>query len=81
MGAVRVFRKIVRKLKRAVSPKVMKENSAASNQNSGNHTRGVNNNLLGELEALNQSNRIDQWWLTEEERIMSDLRKIGKTSN
>jgi len=71
------LKKSVRKVKVALQMKKAKNEVGSLNEKKNN--RDINDSTWLDQNTTSQDNRIESWWKTEEERIMSDLRNIGKT--
>ncbi|CAB4377376.1 unnamed protein product [Rhizophagus irregularis] len=74
------LKKSVRKVKVALQIKKVK-NEVGSLQEKINTNRDINDSTWLDQNTDLQDNRIESWWKTEEERIMSELRNIGKTDS
>ncbi|CAG8455125.1 14367_t:CDS:2 [Funneliformis caledonium] len=74
------LKKSVRKVKVALNNKKKTKNEVGTiNLSEKRAGRDINDSTWLDLGANLQDNRIEHWWQTEEERIMGELRSVGKT--
>ncbi|RHZ83027.1 hypothetical protein Glove_100g19 [Diversispora epigaea] len=80
MGLGKIVTKFVRKVKKAVNPKLIKSAEVSTFSDETNMKMDITREVTddNESEIFGETNRIDQWWSIEEERIMTELRRIGE---
>ncbi|GBC05684.1 hypothetical protein RclHR1_06370011 [Rhizophagus clarus] len=74
------LKKSVRKVKDALQIKKAKnEVGIGSLQEKINNNRDINESTWQDQNTISHDNRIESWWAKEGDRILSELRDIGKT--